>query len=176
MSTANFLNNNAYYIYAYENFEFQEVYNDFIEQVQEEFRAEFNKDFVEEDSFETGLRSYPGKIFGHLYPDFIYDGLDTYVDICMVLISRSGYYFGGNLDWNITITVDSIAWDYGDEIELEYFSDEERREHEPKFRKQLDTFLEGLIEQVEKIYERMTTPLRCVGRASNGEAFYEKIS
>ena len=158
MSTANFHNINASKIFAVE--------------IEEEFDYDdlkfnlFNELKLDEGGTDRGeLRSYGSNVVGSLRRR----------DITITIIVRSAYFSGVNLDWQI-----DYAGNYESLENYEDFSDDVKDDEELTESEKSDMLTKAqidvkfLINKVETVFELFSTPLVCVGRASNGEAFYKK--
>lgn len=196
MATGNFCNKNASKIYAClmqyeqpvldddgnETEELEYVSPDsfemdnFIESVQEELSQIKKYDFYKDSTWDFD-RSYPGQCIGVLYTSRYFGDIDISIDLKVIL--RSAYYDGANLDWEILINNE-----YSNE-EVDYFIENELENSEMNAgikkiqTKNIQNWIEKTItdmrENVEKIFEKFSTPLIVEARFSNGETIYKKI-
>jgi len=176
MGTCNFHNKNASRIFASECEE-EFDYEDLVSNIQCELGAKFGNDFIIEDEYEDGLRSFPGKIIGEIQFDSKYYELPELEIIPKVqVIIRSGYYAGVNLDWEMKI--ETNQYDEFDNIEdIEVINGSTGKEyprHTEWAKNWCNKIIPKAIEKIEKTFEEFTTPLNCIGVFSNGEAIYEK--
>jgi len=149
MSTPNFYNKNASKIFASECQE-EYDYDDLIDNVRCALKE--SKQISEGDND----RNYPATKFAEI-------DIESGKWLATIyLTSRSGYYSGLNLDWEIEILDQSEgdSYDYGD----------------VKISNTLQNLIDDKIRKIEKVYAEFTTPLICRGVFSNGEAVYEKSS
>lgn len=152
MSANNFYNVNAKYIYSVEYNENEYEY--LIDDIKDIFKAKFGIEFFEDFSYSSASRDYNGIRFGYIVKTIGHD------EIIVDTIIRSGYYLGANLDWDMKFYIDGYH---------EYTMDDIHKY--PKLQKEFNK----VIDQVEDLYEKLSTPLNKVGSFSNGEAIYEKV-
>lgn len=176
MSTPNFANKNASRVFAFE-VEDEFDYEDAVSNVA--CALEYSKEDIvfEEENKSDGDRSYPGRVFGEVQgKGKYYEKLDLQVDVSLDVVVRSGYYSGGNFDYNFKIDLNGDVVDDVEDIDLQYEANglKQARQYEKYVKAYVEKELSRLQEVVEKVYEQFTTPLKCLGVASNGEAFYER--
>lgn len=184
MSTPNFYNKNADFIYACE-FADDFAYDDLLENLLQSFRSAAANpkvkpiaDFKEaHDTWETDYdRSYPGRIIAWLWSE-TRRYQDCEIFLSANIIVRSGYYAGANLDYEIGFHVDGTEYqeDDLDEVCLRSELPNTRRGYQLALTKRwFDRHYVKFTDAIEAIFRQHSTPLRLVARASNGEAFYEK--
>lgn len=124
----------------------------------------------------SNLRSFEGKVIATISECKTYMGVE--VEIQLVAILRSGYYEGANLDWELTYFADGYENDEEIVEEWEYQAAKEHsvglvKMNRSRVEAWVETNRDRLVSDVETIFEEMSTPLRLVGRFSNGEAIYE---
>lgn len=156
-------------------------YDDFIINLQSDFKNLKGYYFVSNrGTDEHELRSFPSKVIGTLTKTKTYvKNID--VDVEIIIVSRSGYYEGVCLDYNVRFM---LAGDECDNIEgfasdIEYYGDltEKRAEYLSKVVwKWCEKTQEEMEHLVEKIFAEHTTSYECLGSASNGETFYKKMT
>lgn len=156
MGAPNFNNQNASKIYAVEISEDMD-YEFLIEDMQIVLEKEFTNDFIEKDEWDSN-RNYPGKVIAEINKSVGDE------QIIVSIVVRNAYYSGVNLDWDARFFVieNSYQEEYDlDSIDLNKF---------PKVEKEFN----NIIDRVEKIYSKLSTPLKKVAQFSNGEAIYQK--
>lgn len=108
---------------------------------------------------------------------------DISVEVQIDIILRSGYYEAAVLDWEVKFYVD------GDEVDQDYIWSDRIIEYSTSdmskglqaiqfghIRNWYPKAMDKLIEETEKVFETVcSTKLICIGRASNGEAFYKTV-
>ena len=124
------------------------------------------------------LRSYPVKELGVVSNYKRFGDMEVAVRISLLL--RNGYYEGSNLDYELQYEF----VDNGNEYDEPDFTDD--FQYHSRMSKGLATIqaknaekwakkaMETLINDIEAMYEKISMPLNCVARFSNGEAIYEK--
>lgn len=166
MATANFLNKNASRIFALDNDQIEDLRNDGL-------------DFDDWSHVSHGVVYNPenGGAIGFS------------VEVEAVL--RHGYYGGGNLDWKLNFDIDGSGEADADELPstdmilymMERNSYAVNDETHPDVMQLLADMISrkmhldfyNLSQSIESEFRTIgCTPLRCVGRFSNGEAIYEK--
>ena len=172
MSTSNFHNVNANRIFACE-IEEDFDYDDLVSNLKSEF-SKLHECSEDKDPHE--LRSYSSNVITAIYKTKSYK--DFTVEVKVNVVIRNGYYSGVNLDWFTTTEL------FGQETDVEYFADEleyqlsTSRKNAERIAKYAEKWAEkakeGLIQEVETIFEQYSTPLVVVARFSNGETVYEK--
>jgi hypothetical protein len=184
MSTTNFYNKNADFIYACE-LEDDFAYDDLLEDLRQVFRSAATNpkvkaiaDFEEtRDTRESDYnRNYPGRIIA-----WVWSETKRYQDFEVVLsaniIVRSGYFSGVNLDYEIGFHIDGEEHQEDDLDEVCLYSElpGTRRAYQLALAKRwFDRHYARFTDAIEAIFRQHATPLQLVARASNGEAFYEK--
>ena len=131
-------------------------------------------DYFEMDVWDNN-RSYPARCIAELYSSKQYGDIEFTITVsCMI---RSAYYDGANLDWEVEYGENYDDLEYAIEAELS-FSESMNKGMQELQKDNIRTWAENktseMIEAIEKIYEQASTPLRCVGVFSNGEAIYER--
>lgn len=172
MSTNNFHNKNASRIFAFEVAD-EWDWNDMKLNIRSELKA---KGWVNDDSTPNSeLRSYPASVISRKTEEHF-----TGLALTVKAIVRSGYYMGGNLDWELEWSMQGSDWDEPNEKDIEdgiaYWRGHRRlaKAHASKAMTWSEDIKDKLITELETIYEQFTTPLRKVAQFSNGEAIYEK--
>jgi len=171
MATNNFHNVNASKIFACEIEEDYE-YDDLVLNLSSSFDHLNFEEFDPNYSPSDELRSFPARTLGRVTsPIKIYGGLHVYAEVEIII--RSGYYAGVNLDWKINYICDD-KHDSVEDIDFEWLFENKHNNYKSWITSFLENQANMLVEEVERIYEEYTTPLRTIAVASNGEAFYEK--
>lgn len=124
------------------------------------------------------LRSYPSKILGYLEEyeccRVKWDDIELTMRIFPVI--RSGYYKDVNLDWFIEVRdVFDVEITRPECLLQGGLTDDEKTEALNEINSWIETSQSKLISQIENVFEKYSTPLNCVGIASNGEAFYQRV-
>lgn len=181
MATGNFLTVGASKVFAFDGDEFDVDY--IASEVYDELEKRVRKtewDIVKEDKWD-GERSYPAHYFADIYTSFYYWEAEIYISI--KLGTRSGYYQGGNLDYDV-----NIYWDETHYEDLAVLEDDMDRWPEdagaetgkgifrhnlPKFIGKVEKNIDEIREIIEEVYEKHTQPLCKVAQFSNGETIYE---
>lgn len=187
MSTSNFHNVNASAIFACE-LEQKYDYDDLVDNLQIEFPQGRNTNIIDPDE----LRSYPSRIIGvdDITKEYKHFGLE----VCIYPLIRSGYYQGCNLDWFIKVYMDGDELDYptnGDimeqvsevkdalihvlEMEDVYKSPKQIEKMSFGLANYINKCTAKLVDKVEEVFSRYSTPLKVAARFSNGETIYTKI-
>ena len=176
MGTGNFYNKNASKIFAFHTEE-EFDYIDNVSNIQESLQE---KGFDDEDEYEDGLRSFPGKYISSKAVSRDFYGVEIIVTIKAVC--RSGYYSGCNVDWELEYQCEGIKTDEeltADDIaeEMERYYDIKRGMAVIQSRnavKYMDKASQKLVDELETVLTEATEPLIVVARFSNGETIYEK--
>ena len=163
MGCSNFHNENASKIYACELLQ-EDDYEDLKSNLEEAIERIGGRLVDRQDS--TELRSYPSRVIGEI-EETISDSKDDY-GITVMLVVRSGYYDGVNLDWIVEFTDNS----YGDTDNIgDIMNDTEIYK---TTRTKIERAFNKLVNKIEKICEDYSTPLKVTARFSNGETWYQK--
>jgi hypothetical protein len=111
--------------------------------------------WLKKDDFE--LRSYPSTVIACFEVGGWVKELDKafYIQV----ITRNGYYSGFNFDYNIIETDDNGY--------PEYYNDEIKTSQRNTDK------INNLCNRITAIFSKYSTHLKCLGVASNGEAFYK---
>jgi hypothetical protein len=184
MSTANFCNRNADFIYACE-FADEFAYDDLLADLRQALRSAAADPKVKAIAdYRTGHdtsepdynRNYPGRIIAVVWSETKrYRGFAVYLSAKIIV--RSGYYEGANLDYAIGCHVRGREYlkDDLDEVCLHSELPGSRRAYQLALAKRwFDRHYAPFTAAIETVFRRHSTPLRLVARASNGEAFYER--
>jgi len=203
MGTSNFYNKNASKVFAvlmdYEQFKTDENGNEteetetvsaqewdldnflsfFAEKLNE---SKFNPCVPKTPMWEPNSnRNFEGVILGELSSRKTYGGLEIKVEI--QAIKRNGYYEGANLDWNCLIKIDGYEMD-GYEFKEEFVDKAETYYNmkgglakiiAPKAYKWALKTKDTLIDEIERIFTEISTPLVRVATFSNGETIYQQV-
>lgn len=162
-------------IYAPEHWEIE----DFKNNIHDRFK-ELSFGFQKDDRSDNDS-NFGGTYLGTMMINKMFGDID--VDVQINIILRSGYYEAAVLDWETKMYVD------GDEVDEDYLWSDRIIEYSmSEMSKGLQTIqfghiqkwypkaMDKLIYETEKVFENVcSTKLICVGRASNGEAFYKKV-
>ena len=191
MATRNFYTKNANDVYAFA-MEAEDCfdYDDSIDRIKE---AGVSRYGFEETSGDDGDRDFCG--FYILNKDFgcrdFYNS-DLSVNINIIILARSGYYSGYNLDFELEVSNDYYdpykLGDYESEEDLiEAMADEFVEDCDVYnkglrkcFEKRYKAFLEDFIDEAIKYANNVLKNLceeeySLIGTASNGEGFYQKV-
>lgn len=154
--------------------------DEFIEYAKEHFndnkgRFSFSGSHCNENS-EHELRSYPTTFLG-IFNDGKQFG-DVYAGVELKCFMRSAYYDGANLDWELTVTLGGGVCE-GDITmdDYPYCSDMNvgmRKIQLKNINKYIDKTRTEIINHVEALFEKLSTPYLLVGTFSNGESIYQK--
>lgn len=192
MVTRNFYVKNANDVYAF-GMEAEDVddYNDSLDRIKEVGASKYG---FEETSGDDGDRDFCG--FYILNKDFgcrdFYNS-DLSVDINIIILARSGYYDGYNLDFELEVMNDYYnpykLGDYECEEDLiEAMADEFvedcdvynkglRKCFEKRYKAFLEDFIDEAIEYANNVLKNLCEEeYRLVGAFSNGEALYQKVN
>jgi hypothetical protein len=152
-------------------------YDDQVQNIAEHIDELFNLDAVENRVHEMD-RNFPSRSLGHKRVSKMFG--DVEVDVKITVIIRAGYYEGACLDYEIEYG-DSDYYDYIDDIRDWHkygISDMNAGMcaiQERNARKWLSDQADKMTDEIEAVFAKITTPYRCISRASNGETFYEKM-
>ena len=124
------------------------------------------------------LRSYPSQLLGVKSIDREF--MDVWAEVHIVSTIRSGYYQGASLDWSVSIFMRNDEYDMGTfedcyDEHLAWLSDHSSglcKANAPKLLAWVNQAKDELVEELEKLYEQLSTPLRVAARFSNGETIY----
>lgn len=108
--------------------------------------------------------------------------MGVWVEVSITSIVRYGYYEGASLDWDVSIHIGAVEYDVAVferfcAEDLECASDESYglcKANAPKLVAWVERAKNDLVEELEKIYEQLSIPLRVAARFSNGETIYAK--
>ena len=183
---------NANDVYAF-GMEAEDVddYNDSLDRIKEVGASKYG---FEETSGDDGDRDFCG--FYILNKDFgcrdFYNS-DLSVDINIIILARSGYYGGNNLDFELEVSNDYYdSYKLGDyeceEDLIEAMADEFvedcdvynkglRKCFEKRYKAFLEDFIDEAIEYANNVLKNLCEEeYRLVGAFSNGEALYQKVN
>lgn len=192
MATRNFYVKNANDVYAF-GMEAEDCfdYDDSIDRIKE---AGVSRYGFEETSGNDGDRDFCG--FYILNKDFgcrdFYNS-ELSVDINIIIIERSGYYQGANLDFELEVSNDYYdpykLGDYESEDDLidtmaeEFVEDCDvynkglRKCFEKRYKAFLEDFIDEAIKYANNVLKNLCEEeYSLIGTASNGEGFYQKVS
>lgn len=176
MGTSNFYNKNANQVYAclmgdVEEFEILNFKLDVSDMI-----SELPYEFYEEDTYDNN-RSFCGHYLCRIESSKIIGNVELIVSLKVVL--RSGYYDGANLDWEIECdnTEYNCISDYiEDAFDYSEMNAGLKVIHKSKATDWIEEIQEKMINDVEKVFAKITQPLKVVARFSNGETIYEKTN
>ena len=165
-------------VYSPDEWEYNENLNNINERLIEKLK-DFN--FIEKNVIsQHENRNFPSRYIGTFYKTATFG--DINVDVEINCYSRSGYYDGACLDWELNICLDNNECDSTDSV-FETFVYNccsftmnkgmlviQGKNCDKWVNKTKDT----MIELIESVYEECSTPLKVVSRASNGETIYER--
>ena len=121
--------------------------------------------------------SYPERSLGYKQLSYTFGDFTLYVEIQPVM--RAGYYEGDCLDYNIKYS-DDFGYEFEDieSISVDsYYSDMNAglcAIARGKAQRMASVLTDKLTDSMEEAFARIATPHKLIGRASNGETFYEK--
>lgn len=136
----------------------------------------FNLDIVEFERHDDD-RNFPARSLGRKTIGKYFGDISVGIEVTIIL--RAGYYEGACLDYEFRY-MDVDVYNSVDEVTAWYdYTDTEMNAgmcaiQERNARKWLEEQKDKLTEEIESVFAKITTPYRCIGRASNGETFYEK--
>ena len=184
MSTANFHNENARNIFAVE-IENEFDLEDAIDNVRYGLKNIFKDSYMDCNSYDTdALRCHGGQIIAEIDGEIkTYKKLNIDVYPVLQIVVRSGYYGGANFDYKMLYNIEDEVVEDIDRVydalvdnaeHYEHMSIDEANRNAKFAEKFLESAMSKLRDKVEKVLAENSTPLNCIGTASNGEAFYEK--
>ncbi len=139
-----------------------------------------NKDFYINDKIEidSELSSFPATSIGE-FSDSIYY-LSEELDVQVILMTRSGYYEGFNLDYEIRFSWDGIIYDSIDDMygSLSEYADYKGLfvAHQKSLYNKIEAKLNEFTSKIEQAYKLFSDETKVVAQFSNGETMYEKVS
>jgi len=179
MSTRNFSTNNSSVIFAFGDDEYEYIFDEIRTSIK-------NGGFEYVDMTEIGETIYDGEILGTVYsPSKSYKEFS--VELKLDIIVRSGYYEGGNFDWDLTLDVEGETYEY-ENGEFDYeniakdlmytydYSEKKAEQYAGYIKTFIDSEAEEIIIKTERIISENTTKLGISAQFSNGETWYTKIS
>jgi len=148
------------------------------EQLEEKLK-EFN--FLDNEvrsQFEN--RNFPSTYIGTIYQTKKFGDIECEVEI--ICFARSGYYDGACLDWELNINLDNCNCDDTDSIfETFVYNCTSYSMNKGMLviqgrncDKWVNATKDKMVELIEGVFTKCSTPLNVVGRFSNGETLYEK--
>lgn len=186
MSTGNFYYKNASHVFAIcmnndegEGMEEWEV-QDQLDYIQSEMESIKGFTFYPENGWRNdGLRSYPSRNIGEWRKEKEYGGVSC--EVIIEAFATSGYYEGACLDYEIRILLEGNECEEIDPEDFSYYSRDINKGMAKiiaaKAEKWIENTKDEMINKLEELFTRVSDyNLRCLGHASNGEAFYEKIA
>ena len=177
MSAPNFYNVNASRVFAIDaenEFEYDDLKDNIFYGLQSVFGE---RNVIRRNESEDGWCSYPGTVVASILGKTKhYEIPEADVEVFFNIIVRSGYYAGGNVDWDIVIEVAGEEYDNIEEVNFEYcgLTKKQERQYAEYAKKFIRGEIERMLPMVEKVFEENTISLNCIGVFSNGEAIYEK--
>jgi hypothetical protein len=145
--------------------------------------AEYLDELVSLDSVEFEYigdnRSYPETSLGHKQLSYTFGDFTLYVKIQPVM--RAGYYEGACLDYNIIKYRDNNGYEFDsiEDISVDsYYSDMNAglcAIAQVRAQRMARILTDKLTDSMEEAFAKIATPYKLIGRASNGETFYEKV-
>ena len=182
MATGNFHSVNAENIYVID-YKDDFYWDDFQEDIGENIKESYS-DFYKDTSLksEEELRSFPSSSIGYFEEGLNFLGLDFNIRANVFL--RSGYYEGGNLDYEFHNTINDSPFDDIYEIieDINYYPEEYGINkglftmHKERLEEKLEKLKTEINEKVEDSLKKVSDPYKVTARFSNGETFYEKCS
>lgn len=192
MGTNNFAVRNASRYFVIEGWYEDEETGEEVHYEQWDWDAEI--DYIQEALKEKGYgtngdytndnRNFPAQYLAHKYNSKNFMGIEMYVEVTSVI--RSGYYQGANLDYEINVSMEGHGGHDLDEITEEYLFEmiEDYNDGENRGMMRINAIrannwitreVEQLTEEIEKVFDHMTTPYVKTGGFSDGTAVYEKV-
>lgn len=106
------------------------------------------------------------------------------IQVSITCLSRSGYYDGANMDWEIgNICIGNGSWDeVPDPLdiahELQYMGKGSgiAKIQSRNIEKWVERTVDELVKLIEDVYEQFTDPLIRVATFSNGETIYKRVN
>ena len=155
-------------------------YDDLILDLQSAIQTKFGRDYVKGGQDDRD-RNFYGRAIGRVLVDR--DCMGVTIEIELTAMVRSAYYEGANLDWELTIHVDSYSYDSVPEAieEWEYQAEKYNNVGIVKAnKKHVENWIARssleLIEGIEEVFEEFSAiKLIKIGQFSNGEAVYNQV-
>ena len=127
---------------------------------------------------ETELRSFPATSIG-LFQDYIFIGQEE-VMISVVAMTRSGYYEGFNLDYEVAINQNYSDYEDGKEVlddMYEYIPSMRGliTMNRAKWTNDIDEAVKAFTDRLEHVFSMYADGMKVVATFSNGETIYERI-
>lgn len=183
MGTSNYYNKNASSIYAIDEVEDEFVYEDIVENITyslKELAKVKNRDCSKTSKEVTELKNYPSTAIVDYETSFNYCNED--ITIRLTTMTTSGYYYGMNLDYEVSIFCDSFSDKYDNAESLIYdikeYSDNKTllKLHLSNLENKIEKILKELIDEVESVFKENTEKLEVEAVSSSGETIYKKAS
>jgi hypothetical protein len=121
-------------------------------------------------------RSYSQRKLGHKSYSKSFGDVD--IEVRIVAIITAGYYEGACLDWDIELYQDGVETCEIEDWKRYTYTDMSAglcRIQEGNASKWVSKMTDKLTDEMEQAFAKIATPYRLIGRASNGETFYEKL-
>jgi hypothetical protein len=181
MGTSNFYYKNARALYPlFTGMDEDEAemfdYTEEVQNIAEHIDELFSLDIVENERMDDD-RNFPSRSLGRKTIGKYFG--DVSVGVRITIIIRAGYYEGACLDYEIDF-MDVDTYDSVDAVQnwFEYNVSDMNAGmcaiQERNARKWLSDQADKMADDIEAVFAKIATPYRLVGRASNGETFYEK--
>lgn len=181
MGTRNFAIENASNYFVVEDFE-EEI--DF-DMWKEDIQFYLNDHGYESEDFipQNDNRNFPSRVIAS--KTISKKIAENPIEVTIYAIVRSGYYAGACLDWSYQIETSSDRyldefphkdWIVGEYLDIYEFSKGFGIIQSKNVLNFIDKALEDFKKDIETHFKNLTTQYNCIGVASNGEAFYEKVS
>lgn len=185
MGTSNFYNKNASKIFVcLENYTDEDTdesvspEREEIEEFKDYLIEQLNQ--IENFSFSEAMGTYVDNdtYVGQLYVHRNF--MDVDVEISLYVILRMGCYEAANLDYESKVFLNSSEYDTLDEDDFIYLATLEQHNkglilsNYPKLEKWFEATQTNMIQSLESVFEKVTTPYVRLGTFSNGESVYQK--
>lgn len=185
MGTSNFYNKNASKIFVcLENYTDEDTdelispdthdIEDFKSYLIEQLNQIENFSFSEDKGTFMKDGTYIGQLYAHR------NFMDVDVEISLSVILRFGYYEAANLDYESKVFLNSSECTTLDEDDFIYLASLEQHNkglilsNYPKLEKWFENTQTNMIQALETVFEKVTTPYVRLCTLSNGESIYQK--
>ena len=178
MGTSNFHNVNAGKIFTNEceeEWDYDYLKSNICSEL-ENSKYHFRKDYGT-DSHE--LRSYPSHVLGTIFSE-TKNYKDFTVEVSLIVVVRSGYYSGCNLDYDWEYIVNGETTDELDFADIIEYQASYKRDNAKRYAKFAEQWAKSTLEtmriDLETIFEMYSDKYEVAAQFSNGETIYTKVS
>jgi hypothetical protein len=184
MSASNFHNSNCSKVFVIDfgedEFMWQELQRylgNWMKELNSSFELDYDITSVDE------LRSYPSSSIGYIevedqfIGDFNDDGPTCIdIDVKVNTFMRAGYYEAACLDWEVEVCLNSIEYEnYADLDKYDALDLEVPFDKISDLESIVTKLVDKTTDRIEALFTQISEPYNCIGTASNGEAFYQKV-